>query len=320
MVKTGGIRSVILALQCNLRKSYYQLIEYLLDRLALTYSRLDLQTFVETMKTIATFVLLALSTFALAESGTRFAVIGYTYQTLNTPALRDKLIDHVNQEGVDHVFILGDADLWDPDVVNQYKNGFNAPVYFAPGNHETMDDEREVEEQYESYLANVGYDRKVIRENDVNFITVNSGDDIVTLNAFLADTFQDLPDNPTVMLGHHRIWDDNRTSPFPNGQYKSYLFSEFRPALRDNVDLIFSGNSARIYFGSPGKSRDVNNNIAYWCDIVDGVRGCSVGMKNPSQATYVVATVLNKEVLLAPRAFAISPGPRRVITRPPDGS
>lgn len=248
-----------------------------------------------------------------SHPGTRFAVIGYLYPTLTTPELRQELIDHVNQDAVDHVFILGDADLFKSEIVEQYKKGFNAPVHFAPGNHETADDEREIEEQHDVYLANVGYDNKVFGESDVNFITYNSGQDVVKLNAFLAKTFQDLPtDRPTVMLGHHRIWDDNRTSPYPNSQYKSYPFAEVLPALRENVDLIFSGNSARIYFGTHGFGKDVNDNYAYWCDIAEGVRGCSVGMKGPFQATYVVANVLNGEVTLVPRAFPIADDVQKV--------
>ena len=244
-----------------------------------------------------------------SHSGTRFAVIGYISPTLNTPELRMMLIDHVNKDAVDHVFILGDADLWDSEVVEQYRKSLNAPVHFAPGNHETMDDERELEEQHESYLANVGSENYAFGETDVNFISINSGDDVVKLNAFLARTFQELPaDRPTVMLGHHRIWDDNRTSPYPNGQYKSYQFAELLPELREKVDLIFSGNSARIYFGTHGFGADVNDNVVYWCDIVEGVRGCSVGMKGPFQATYVVAHVLNGEVAISPRAFQIARG------------
>ena len=264
-------------------------------------------------------------TSEIMDKQTRFAIIGYTYGLLRDKEGRQKLIDQVNKDKVDHVFILGDADLWKSEVVDQYKQGFNAPVHFAPGNHETADDERVLEEQHEVFLANVGYDNKVIVEDDINFISVNSGQDVVQLNEFLAKTFQDIPDDrPTVMFGHHRIWDDNLISPYPNSGYKSYKFAELLPDLRQRVNLIFSGNSARIYFGHYGKSfdrygglEDVNDNIIYWCDIVEGVRGCSVGMKGPFQAGYVIASTLNGEVALMPRVFKVKPNPKKLANIEP---
>ena len=259
------------------------------------------------------------------EKGTRFAIIGYTYGLIPTPEARKMLIEQVNSDEVDHVFILGDADLWDDDVVSQYKSGFNAPVYFAPGNHETMDDEREEEEQHDQFLANVGYDNNAFSERDINFITINSGEDVVKLNSFLAESFQNLPsDRPTVMLGHHRIWDDNGISAYPNSQYKSYPFAELLPELRERVSVIFAGNSARIYFGTFGKSFDkygnieaVSDNIVFWCDVVEGVQGCSVGMKGPFQAGYVVATVVGGEVTMAPRAFQIMTNTKKIVSAKP---
>ena len=101
------------------------------------------------------------------DKGTRFAIIGYTYGLFRTPEARNILIDRVNGDEVDHVFILGDSDLWDDEVVSQYTSGFKAAVHFAPGNHETQDDEREEEEQHDHFLANVGYDNKAFSERDI---------------------------------------------------------------------------------------------------------------------------------------------------------
>ena len=80
---------------------------------------------------------------------------------------------------------------------------------------------------------------------------------------------------PTVILTHHRIWDDTLISDKSYSHDKSFYFDEIFPVLDGKIKAIFSGNSKRQYFRdltddglSYGKQ---NVNLIYWLDKIKNI-------------------------------------------------
>ncbi len=239
--------------------------------------------------------------------GTRFVVFGHTYGLLKTAEQRQRLIDHVNAEGVDYVFALGDADLWNPAVTEQYRKGFSAPLHSAPGNHDLTPDRRQ------GYQESVGYLEKTLTSEDANFILVNSSEDVTNILGFLERSMSGLDaSRVTVLLGHHRIWDDNLLSDRPYQHDKSYEFAELLPRLKGNVDHIFAGNSPAQYFTNPK-----NPHIVYWSDVVWGIPCYSVGVAWTKTLTYLVVQVQGSELMIAPRSIPPVSRPKTPPTTEP---
>jgi predicted phosphodiesterase len=229
--------------------------------------------------------------------GTRFVVVGHTYGLLKTPDQRQQLIERVNAEGVDRVFILGDADLWDPMVARQYRSRLTAPFYAAPGNHD-LEQGRKAK-----YLESVGYLNQTITAEDVNFILIDSSDDVVRINEYLETALAGIDDSRiTVLLTHHRIWDDGLRSDLPYQHDKSYRFSELNPQLEEKVDYIFAGNSPAQYFTDP-----YNPHIVYWSDVVRGIPCYSAGVAWSDKLTYLVVRVVGSELMITPRSVPLPP-------------
>jgi hypothetical protein len=130
---------------------------------------------------------------------------------------------------------------------------------------ETMDHVREVEEEHTAFLKYVGYADKVLLLEDVNIILVTTNEAVDQNDAVLDEAIKTLnPDVPTILLGHHRIWDDIRCSEKPLDQFKTYTCSELHPDFKKHVDYIFVGNSARIWFGTYNKTEQNNENVVFW--------------------------------------------------------
>jgi hypothetical protein len=234
----------------------------------------------------------------------RFAVLGHLYPIAEPEPLR-ALLGAVEREMPEMVFVLGDSGLEEPWVVRLIEEELGAKVYFVPGNHELEGDGRD------RYLENVGYLDRFVATDACNFILLNSSASLDEILAFLDRALEQArPELPTVLLTHHRIWDDTLLSPRPYGHDKSYYFGELYPALRGHVDYMFAGNSRRQYFrdlsDSPNYGPQNLNNV-YWADQVGEITAYSVGMGDGvPKASFVIVDVVDGRLLLIPRAVTWS--------------
>ncbi len=221
---------------------------------------------------------------------TTFAVVGHT-SALTEDGLRlSKFLDDVNTHMTDAVFILGDAALYDASVVATYREHLDAPVYFAPGNHD-LEGNRITRTQ-----KNLGYLQTTVELPCCSFVLINSSDGAAQIRDFLDESLSAAdPDTPTILMSHFRVWDDTLLSPGPFQHDKSYRFSDLYDAIDGRFDYLFTGNSKRQYMSDiarePGFGKQNVNNI-YWAGMVGSMVAYSVGMGDGDpRAGYVTVHV-----------------------------
>ena len=233
--------------------------------------------------------------------GTRFVAIGHLYPIEEDRELLDALFRAVNAEKPDLVFLLGDCSVEKPEMHAYYEAAIDAPVHYAPGNHEVHDPEHRA-----AYVRHVGALDSWVATDDAGFVLLNSSQEAAGIRSFLDRTLPQLDEDlPVIVLTHHRIWDDTRLSPRAYGHQKGYLFSEIYPSLEGRADYVFAGNSKLHYF------REVKNRSSYgkqnvhnvlWSDMVGELVCYSIGMgEGRPKAGYAVADVVGSRLLVEPR-------------------
>ena len=162
--------------------------------------------------------------------GTSFVVVGHLYPITNSDEKIRKLFDKIQSLSPEYVFILGDSSLDNKEVYLKFYNEFKEKVYFTPGNSEVSDG------TLDRYKENVGYLNKIINTNDVDFILLNSLDSAANINLFLEKhNTNNLKDKISILLTHHRIWDDTLTSQYPYEHDKSYYFKDVYPLIKQKM-------------------------------------------------------------------------------------
>ncbi len=227
--------------------------------------------------------------------GTKFVVLGHTYPIMNDKEKVEKLINKINSHKSDYIFILGDSRLNKKKVLENFEKKIIGKIFYSPGNHE-------VQNYKEDYEKNISYLNKAVYAKDIRFILLNSSDSIDNLNKFLKETLKENFNNgPTIILTHHRIWDDTIISSQPFSHDKSFYFEEMFPTIDGKINAIFSGNSKRQYFRDLtddglryGKQ---NVNLIYWMDKIKNIDLYSIGMGDGDpKANFVVAEVVKKNL------------------------
>lgn len=210
-----------------------------------------------------------------AENSNTFVVFGHGYSTLLNKKKREDFIKKINKMNPKLVFILGDSELDNNDIVLDYKSKLKAKVFFSPGNNEIK------KGNLDKYLDNVGYLDTLLKTEFGNFILLNSLASSESINLYLKNIINNLDTLvPTFLLTHHRIWDDNLISPYPYEHDKSYLFSDLDSNIISSFNYIIAGNSPTQYFGHINTEIPYNTNICYWLDMVKNIECYSMGMKN----------------------------------------
>lgn len=201
-----------------------------------------------------------------------FVVIGHLYPVKDNLNIMNKLFNKFDELNPDLIFVLGDSSLHKKKYFNLYKKRFKNKIFFSPGNNEISDG------NLNQYLENVGYLNKVVTNESIKFILLNSNDNIYNINKFLSKNVETKSDFMQIILTHHRIWDDTLTSSKSYEHDKSYYFKDIYPLIKGNVQTIFSGNSKRQYF-SDNTSKDVpqNFNNIYWVDQIGKINCYSIG-------------------------------------------
>jgi len=238
------------------------------------------------------------------SSGTRFVVIGHLYPIINENERLQKLMRSISALNPDFVFILGDSSLHIPSVVNKLRDKFPDKVYFSPGNEE-------IKENKNAYFKNIGYFNKKINTDDARFILFNSSESAESIRRFLDKSLQFPSNNQiSILLTHHRIWDDTLLSEAPFQHDKSYYFKELFPSIKDKVTAIFSGNSKRQYFtdisitppsSGPSAKGKQNLNVVFWADKIGKIDAYSIGMGDGvPKSTYVSVDIIDGKLLIEP--------------------
>lgn len=231
----------------------------------------------------------------------KFIVIGHSYSVLNSTEKRGLLFDAINKEKPNYVFVLGDCEIYNKKIYTEYISELNNQVFFSPGNHDLSED------RSDQYMANVGYLNKTIIDSTCNFILFNSSESGDHVREYMDEALNEInPNNPTIILTHHRVWDDNLISEDPYSHEKSYMFSKILPIMANRVDYFFAGNSPRQYFGGQFcEDQKKNPNINYWCDIVGNMVCYSVGMNH--NINFIVAELNQQKLSVYPRSIEIQP-------------
>ena len=277
---------------------------------------------------VVIILFLVIPTSSFADKRTSFVVMGHLYPLLQKGGNQNEkrktlrlLFDKINDHKADYVIILGDSSLHKEGVALNFKAGFESEVLFAAGNQDLNDGKSK-----EAYLDKIGYLEKIVETEVVRLIIFNSSESSEYLNTFFSKALTDPEQSgnikPSILLGHHRIWDDTILSAKSYSHDKSYYFDEIYPILKGRVNAIFAGNSKRQYFTdfkqSPHWGKQNLNNI-YWCDRVGSISGYSVGTGSGSpKLGYVKVTVgaFKDELSIQPHYVSLNyedPIPRGLI-------
>jgi hypothetical protein len=230
------------------------------------------------------------------NNGTRFILAGHLYPIIKDEKKFNIFIKKINSYEADYVFILGDSELHDANYFKKINKLIKSKIYYSPGNQELRKSEK-------NYLKNVGYLNKILKLNDIKFVLINSSDNLnnikKNLNIFLKEEFDS---GPTVILTHHRIWDDTILSEKSMEHDKSFYFKEIYPLIKNKVNFIFAGNSKRQYF------RDLTDQISYgkqnvnnilWLDKIGEINAYSIGMGDGQpKANFTIVDVVNNNLLV----------------------
>ena len=255
------------------------------------------------MKNIKLFLILLIFTTsytgplkANSEKGTKFILLGHLYPLIkNHENGLLKLAEKVNSHNPDYVFILGDSKLDEADTVEKIEKLFRGKVLYSPGYDESNTENVK-------YKKNIGYFNKLINEKDVRFILLDSNKkEISKIRKILKDYLKNkFTNGPTVLLTHHRIWDDTLIR---EGHDKHFYFKEIYPIIKNEVNYIFAGNGKRQYFRDLkddliyGKQ---NVNVIFWLDKIGSMDNYAIGMGDGHpKAIFTIAEVIDNKLFIS---------------------
>jgi hypothetical protein len=243
------------------------------------------------------FIFLNQPTFAEKHlKGTRFVVAGHLYPIIKDVQKINEFVLKINSYKPDYVFLLGDSNLQDEKSFNYLQTTISSKIFYVPGNNELRISK-------DGYIKNVGYLNKVIIEKDIKFILLDSSDSLDNIKKFLNENLiKPFNYGPTIILTHHRIWDDTIISKKPYQHDKSYYFEDIYPSIKNKIHSIFSGNSKRQYFrdlndhGGYGKQ---NVNLIYWMDKIGSIGLYSIGMGDGRpKATFTIVDIVDDKIIV----------------------
>lgn len=225
------------------------------------------------------------------KSETKSVIIGHLYRIIRkNPEILKILFDQIKLIEPDFIFILGDSELQDSKVVKKWRESFGHKVYFSPGNHEIINGSLEI------FSKNVGYTEKIIETPNTRFLLGNSNTNSKGLIEFIEKSSKKSISKPTILLVHHRIWDDTLTSAKPFQHDKSYYLKDIFPTLEKYIDIIIAGNSKHQYFyDSFSYIGSQNMNNIYWVDRIGGISAYSIGTGIGSPKLGFIELISNKD-------------------------
>ena len=241
---------------------------------------------------IIAIIILPLNKIYGENRSLKFIALGHIYPIINDEIRMNSLFKKINSHSADYVFVLGDSKLNEKKYYKYLNKNINSKLFFSPGNHDISG------KKIENYKKNVGYMNSSFEDLGVKFILVNSSQSKNDLLNYLKKNLKDNFNGLTIILTHHRIWDDTLMSNAPYEHDKSYFFEDIYPIIKDKVDVIIAGNSKRQHFRdlmddefSFGKQ---NVNLIYWLDKIGDIELYAVGMGDGKpKANFIVAEIKN---------------------------
>lgn len=272
--------------------------------------------FFKNKKKICKLILIFLLQIILSKnlySSNSFVALGHLNPILNDKNILENLFRDINQLNPDYIFILGDSGIENEKIFKFYINKFSDKIFFVPGNHEYTVTQNKITNDemsnrtLEEYKKNVGYINKVIKNDKINFILLNSSDTLINIKKFLKESIEKNTKKIQIIMTHHRIWDDTLTSQHSKQHDKSYYFKDIYPLLSEDINAIFAGNSKRQYFEDKlepdnRKNSSLQNvNNIYWVDRIGQINAYSVGTGDGKpKLGYVFVKFIEGELLVTP--------------------
>ena len=244
---------------------------------------------------ITAIILIPFNKILAENKSLKFVALGHIYPIINDEVRMSKLFKKINSHDADYVFILGDSKLNEEKYYKYLKKNINSKIFFSPGNHDVSG------KKIENYKKNVGYLNYSFDDKGIKFLLINSSQNLDSLLNYLKQNLKDSFDGLTIILTHHRIWDDTLMSKSEYEHDKSYFFEDIYPIIKDKVDVIIAGNSKRQHFRdltddqySYGKQ---NVNLIYWLDKIGSIDLYSVGMGDGKpKANFIIAELNDKKL------------------------
>lgn len=194
---------------------------------------------------------------------TTIVAFGHVYHLLNHEEAFDLMINTINNQNPDYVWVLGDIVFNNSEEewkhINEKYKKLKGKRFHAPGNHDiNYHYERwigSIENQWEAesrYLKNVGY-RYITLEDDVaNYMMVNLNDSLDRVKKYLDKMTPELNEEKlSILFTHQDTWfdfmedpEDPQTWPRKNFERDSLL-----KELRDFDYLIHGDWNEKFYEG-----------------------------------------------------------------------
>jgi len=189
---------------------------------------------------------------------------GHVYGLLYHPDVFDLLINTVNAENPDYVWVLGDV------VYNNTEEEWNTVLmkydelkgvrFHAGGNHdmnyhyERYHGSREHQWEAETrFLDKIGYRYLTLEDELANYMLINMNDSLPRIKDYLTQMLPQLnPDKQSILFTHHATWHDNQSSIDDPKTWvkKSFPRDSILPLLTDFDYMVYGDWSEGFYFNS----------------------------------------------------------------------
>lgn len=189
---------------------------------------------------------------------------GHVYGLLNHPDVFDLLIDKVNEQDPDYVWILGDVVYNNTEeewavLFEKYK-GMNGERFHAGGNHdmnyhyERYHGSKENQWEAESrYLDKIGYRYLTLEDELANYMLINMNDSLDRISEYLDRMLPQLnPVKQSILFTHHATWHPNQSKVDDPKTWvkKNFPRDSLLPKLVDFDYMIYGDWSEGFYFNS----------------------------------------------------------------------
>ncbi|PCK07842.1 MAG: hypothetical protein COA42_12170 [Alteromonadaceae bacterium] len=189
-----------------------------------------------------------------AKENLTVAFISHTYYVNRHKDVQQMFIDDINKAKPKYIFAMGDIVLLNRDNewagTLEFFSKFDAQVYYVPGNHdifnfdivEGLATDRHYPEWRQQYVDRIGYAHKMIRDDQADFVLINSNDPASKITPFLDESLSKAnPKTPTLLLSHHRIWLERYQENWVQWYWKSAKKEELLPYI-SKFDQVVIGD------------------------------------------------------------------------------
>lgn len=286
--------SIIIVLSCNSNNDLVQKDHFKdkLDSLHTGFNNIELtKEFIQLNKDTITLV-----------------TFGHVYGLLYHEDVFDSMIESINAQSPDYVWILGDIVYNNSDeewayLQEKYK-GINGRRFHAGGNHDMnyhyeryygiTDNQWEAESRF---LKNIGYRYITIEDDFANYMIINMNDSLNRIEEYLKEMKPQLnPDKPSILFTHHCVWHKTISNPEDSKTWvkKSFDRDSLLPEIKE-FDYWIHGDWAQEYYSSTFSFQGVNHNVI------------GVGNLKEGDPLYITTIKITKDSLWSYPVFVTIP-------------